>query len=80
MSASSAPLTARVASRPAQRTSQAAAQPAKPVQTVAQVSQPKVVNIAVNDMDKYAQEYDILDYTQMSGSEIYDYLAGNDYY
>ena len=80
VSASSAPLTARVASRPAQRTSQAAAQPAKPVQTVAQVSQPKVVNIAVNDMDKYAQEYDILDYTQMSGSEIYDYLAGNDYY
>ncbi len=25
-------------------------------------------------------DYDLLDYTQMSGSEIYDYLAGNDYY
>jgi len=31
---------------------------------------------ALEDMD----DYDILDYTQMSGSEIYDYLAGNDYY
>ncbi len=25
-------------------------------------------------------DYDVLDYTQMSGSEIYDYLAGNEYY
>ena len=25
-------------------------------------------------------DYDLLDYTQMSGSEIYDFLAGNDYY
>lgn len=30
--------------------------------------------------DAYAMEYDMLDYTNMSGTEIYDYLAGNEYY
>lgn len=30
--------------------------------------------------DAYAMEYDMLDYTNMSGTEVYDYLAGNEYY
>lgn len=30
--------------------------------------------------DTYAMEYDMLDYTNMSGTEIYDYLAGNEYF
>ncbi len=33
-----------------------------------------------SDTDTYAAEYDMLDYTNMSGTEIYDYLAGNEYY
>ncbi len=30
--------------------------------------------------DSYSQEYDLIDYTNMSSSEIYEYLAGNEYY
>lgn len=33
-----------------------------------------------SETDAYAMEYDMLDYTNMSGTEIYDYLAGNEYY
>ena len=35
---------------------------------------------AAANNDDFAMEYDMLDYTNMSSSEIYDYLAGNEYY
>ena len=45
-------------------------------------SAPKT-DMANNDdsnTDSYSQEYDLIDYANMSSSEIYDYLAGNEYY
>ena len=38
------------------------------------------IDIAASDVDQYAKECDVVDYTQMGGSDIYDYLAGVEYY
>lgn len=38
------------------------------------------ITISASDLDQVNNEYDLLDYTQMGGSDIYDYLAGNEYY
>ena len=38
------------------------------------------ITISASDIDKVNNEYDLLDYTQMGGSDIYDYLAGSEYY
>ena len=63
------------------------------VRTIRTVTPPNGVNafstnapktdMASNDdtsTDIYSQEYDLIDYANMSSSEIYDYLAGNEFY
>ena len=39
-----------------------------------------MANNDASTTDSYSQEYDLIDYTNMSSSEIYEYLAGNEYY
>ena len=69
----------RIASTPTPATKQtsvakqSSAEKAPSVQPSAQVS---TLAASLDNMN----DYDLLDYTQMSGSEIYDYLAGNEYY
>ncbi len=38
------------------------------------------IDIPASDVDKFVNECDIIDYTQMGGSDILDYLSGIEYY
>ncbi len=68
----------------------ASTEPATRTSSATKVSTPAVQSavLAVNtpsssastSVDAYSSEYDMLDYTNMSGTEVYDYLAGNEYY
>lgn len=62
---------ALMTSTPAKSTAVAKAEPAKNMASI---------DIPASEVDQYANEYDVIDYTQMGGSDIYDYLSGVEYY